>query len=105
MWNNEPLPEGNFVYIDFVRSSGAYTMYQNIDSFGTRTITGKFFLFVDDELGASVLRGNYDHDNGSWNHRYIVESLTANTMRLVATDNPEDVSLYERCEIPSEIIE
>lgn len=105
LWNDQQLPEGNFVYIDFVRADGTYTMYQNIDSFGTRTLTGRFFLYVDEELGAAVLRGNYDHGTGDWNHRYIVESLTATTMRLVATDNAEDVCTYVRCDIPSEILE
>lgn len=104
-WNYQPLPEGNFVYIDFVRADGTYTMYQNIDSFGTRTITGRFFLYVDEELGAAVLRGNYDHGSGDWNHRYIVQSLTATTMRLVAKDNSEDICVYERCDIPAEIVE
>lgn len=103
-WNNQTLPDGNFVYIDFVRAESTYTMYQNIDSFGTRTITGRFFLYVDDEIGASVLRGNYDHGAGEWNHRYIVESLTATTMTLVAKDNAEDVCVYERCDIPTEIL-
>lgn len=105
IWNDEPLPEGSFVYIDFVRSDSTYTLYQNIDSFGTRIITGRFFLYVDEEIGAAVLRGNYDHSAGEWNHRYIVESLTATTMRLVAKDNAEDVHTYVRCTIPSEIVE
>lgn len=104
-WNNAPLAEGMFVYLDLVRSDMTYTMYQNIDSFGTRTITGRFYLYVDDEIGASVLRGNYDHGAGEWNHRYIVESLTATTMTLVAKDNAEDVSVYTRADIPADIAE
>lgn len=103
-WNSQPLPEGNFVYIDFVRADGTYTMYQNIDSFGTRTITGRFFLYIDEEIGAAVLRGDYNHGAGEWGHRYIVESLTATTMCLVAKDNAEDVSIYTRCDIPSEVV-
>ena len=104
LWNNQPLPEGSFIYIDFVRSSSTYTMYQNIDSFGTRTLTGRFTLYVDEEIGAAVLRGDYDHGAGEWNHRYIVESLTATTMLLVAKDNAVDRCLYERSDIPAEII-
>lgn len=104
-WNNAPLAEGSFVYIDLVRSDMTYTMYQNIDSFGTRTITGHFFLYIDQEIGASVLRGNYDHGAGEWNHRYIVQSLTDTTMILVAKDNAEDVSVYTRSEIPSDIVQ
>lgn len=104
LWNDQPLPEGSFIYIDFVRSSSTYTMYQNIDSFGTRTLTGRFTLYVDEEIGAAVLRGDYDHGTGEWNHRYIVESLTATTMLLVAKDNAEDRCLYERSDIPAEIL-
>lgn len=102
-WNDQKLPEGDFVYIDFVRAESTYTIYQNVDSFGTRTITGRFYLYVDEEIGAAVLRGDYDHGAGEWNHRYIVRSLTRDTMELVAKDNAEDVCVYVRCEIPAEI--
>jgi hypothetical protein len=103
-WNGEALPEDNYVYIDFVRADGTYTMYQNIDSFSTRVITGRYTLYVDEEVGAAVLRGDYDHGAGEWNHRYIIDHLTRSEMRLVAKDNAEDICLYERCEIPSEIV-
>lgn len=103
-WNGEPLSEGSYVYINFVRADGTYTMYHNIDSFSTRTITGRYTLYVDESIGATVLRGDYDHGAGEWNHRYIIDYLTESQMRLVAKDNAEDVCLYERCEIPSEIL-
>lgn len=104
VWNGDPLKEGTYVYIDFVRADGTYTMYQNIDSFSTRTITGRYALYIDEELGVAVLRGNYDHGAGEWNRRYIVEYLTKSEMRLVAMDNADDVSIYERCDIPAEIV-
>lgn len=104
LWNNgESVPEGNYVYLDFVRSDRTYTIYQNIDSFGTRTLTGRYYIYIDEELGVPVLRGDYDHGSGEWNHRYIVQSLTATEMILVAKDNAEDVCQYTRKEIPSEI--
>lgn len=104
LWNNgEKMPEGSFVYLDFERADRTYTIYQNIDSFGTRTITGRYYIYVDEELGSAVLRGDYAHGAGEWNHRYIIRSLTASQMILVAKDNPEDVCLYDRKDIPTEI--
>ena len=41
---------------------------------------------------------------GDWNHQYIVTDLDADSMVWTAKDNPEDVSLYVRCEsIPDEV--
>lgn len=104
LWNNESLPEGLYVYIDFVRSDRTFTMYQNTDSHYTRTLTGRFNIYVDEELGAAVLRGEYDHGAGEWNHRYIVESLTADEMLLVAKDTPTERLTYTRTPIPAEIV-
>ena len=104
LWNDAPLAEGSYVYIDFVRADRTYTMYQNVDSFGNRTLTGRYYIYVDEELGVAVIRGDYDHGAGEWNHRYIVESLTAESMRLVAKDNSGDVCTYVRAELPEELL-
>lgn len=87
-WNGTRLSEGTYVYLDIVRNDKTYIMYQNMDSFGNvpHVITGSYFLSTDVELGA-VIRGSYDHDSGEWAHRYIIESLTANEMLWVATDD------------------
>lgn len=91
-WNNEDIIEGNFVYIDFVRENKSYTIYQNIDSSVTRKITGKFNIYTN-ASGQNILRGNYDHTDGTeWSHWYVVSSLTANTMILDAVD-PDDTSV------------
>ncbi len=105
MRNDQKPAEGSYVYIDFVRSDRTFTLYQNVDSFGNRTLTGRYFIYVDEEVGVSVIRGEYDHGAGEWNHRYIVESLTHNTMRLVAKDNSADVCTYVRADIPAEILD
>lgn len=104
LWNDATLPEGLDVYIDFVRSDRTFTMYQNTDSHYTRTLTGRYNIYVDEELGVAVLRGEYDHGAGEWNHRYIVESLTAEEMLLVAKDDPLERLTYVRSAIPSEIL-
>jgi hypothetical protein len=87
-WNGNRMSEGTYVYLDIVRNDKTYTMYQNMDSFSNvpHVITGSYFLSTDVELGA-VIRGSYDHDSGEWAHRYIIESLTANEMLWVATDD------------------
>ena len=98
-WNDAPLAEGSYVYIDFVRNDRTYTLYQNIDSHQLRTITGSYFIETDAEYGA-IIRGNYDYGNGDWAHRYIVTDLTANRMVWTAKDNADDVSVYVRAELP-----
>lgn len=103
-WNGAPLAQGLYVYIDFVRSDRTFTMYQNTDSHSPRAITGRYFIYVDEELGVAVLRGEYDHGAGEWNHRYIVESLTSRGMTLVAKDDPTERCEYTRVEIPAEIV-
>ena len=103
-WSEGELAEGTFVYIDFVRSEGTFTMYQNIDSHNTRTLTGRYHIYIDETLGCAVLRGEYDHGAGEWSHRYIVESLTAQQMTLTVKDNPSEWCKYTRTPIPAEIL-
>ena len=103
-WSGGELAEGSFVYIDFVRADRTYTLYQNIDSHQTRTITGRYYIETDAELGA-IIRGSYDYGNGEWSHRYIVTNLTENSMGWTAKDNAEDVSIYVRASIPADLKE
>ena len=50
-WNGAPLAEGSFVYIEFTRKDKLFTMYQNLDSFGTRKLTGRYDITTDVEPG------------------------------------------------------
>lgn len=102
-WNGAPLAEGSFVYIEFTRKDKLFTMYQNLDSFGTRKLMGRYDITTDVELGA-IIMGQYDYGTGDWEHRYIVSDLDADTMTWTAQDDPSDISIYERCaSIPDEI--
>lgn len=105
--NGKTLAEGTFVYIDFVRSDCSYTIYQNIGSMYTQTMRGNYFIEIDSELGA-VIRGNYGTDEYNyfdWSHRYIVQ-MRSNTMRWIAKDDPENVSVYVRVDtLPEGIAE
>ena len=87
-WDGNVLAEGTYVYLDIVRNGQTYTMYQNMDSFSNvpHVIIGKYTLTTDPELG-TIIRGSYDHDNGEWAHRYMIQSLTADEMFWVATDD------------------
>lgn len=62
-WNGAPLAEGSYVYIEFIRKDQKYVMYQNLDSFGARKLTGRFAIETDEELGA-IIYGNYDYSVG-----------------------------------------
>ena len=101
-WKGAPLAEGSYVYLSLDRRERTFCIYQNLDSFSTRELTGAFYIETDPELGA-IIRGSYDYDRGDWAHRYIVTSLTANEMVWVAKDDTEDVSIYSRVEIPAEV--
>lgn len=101
-WNDAPLAEGSYVYISFERADRTYTLYQNVDSAPFRTLTGRYYITTDMELGA-VIRGDYDFGVGEWTHRYVVKDLTAKSMTWIAKDNPDDVSVYVRCEIPEQV--
>lgn len=102
-WNGAPLAEGSFVYIEFIRKDAKYVMYQNLDSFGTRKLTGRFVIDNDAELGA-VIRGSYDYGAGDWAHRYIVTDFTETSMVWTAKDDRSDVQVFVRCDgIPDEV--
>ena len=66
-WNGgTELAEGSYVYVELsYRDGNTFTIYQNLDSFGPRRITGSYSLYTDDALGA-VIRGMYDYENGDW---------------------------------------
>ena len=102
-WNGASLAEGSFVYIEFIRKDAKYVMYQNLDSFGARKLTGRFAIETDEELGA-IIYGNYDYSVGDWQHRYIVTDFSKTQMIWTAKDDRSDISVYERCDgIPEEI--
>lgn len=102
-WNGAPLAQGSYVYIEFIRKDQKYVMYQNLDSFGTRKLTGRFVIDNDAELGA-VIRGSYDYGAGDWAHRYIVTDFTETSMVWTAKDDRSDVQVFVRCDgIPDEV--
>ena len=100
--DGQSVAEGCYLYLELVRNDRTFTLYDNLDSFGAVVRTGRYVIETDPELGA-VIRGNYDFSGGDWNHRYVVRSLTAGEMVWVATDDPRDVSVYVRTEIPADV--
>ena len=98
----QALAEGTYVYIDFDRKERSFEMFQNTDSFSTRYITGRYFIYTDAEAGA-IIRGDYNYGNGEWAHRYVVSNLTSKRMTWTALDNSDYVDVYVRCEIPDAI--
>ncbi len=104
-WNSAELPDGRYFYIEFIRRGMLYKSYENTSSAEVHKETGEYNILTDESLGGSVILGRFDNFMGQeWNHRYIVTGLTATRMVWTATDNPEDISVFERIEaIPSEI--
>jgi hypothetical protein len=80
-----------------------FKMYTNIDGFTNvaQVETGRFVLYVDELLGAAVIRGDYDHGAGEWAHRYTITELTKDSMTWTALDDPDFVQIFSRVdEIP-----
>lgn len=104
-FSGELLTANTYVYLRIIRKDNLFELYQNIDSFQAQKRTGRFQLY-DEEQSGTVIRGLYDYGIGEWQHRYIVRSLTADRMVWVALDDPDDISVYVRCDaIPQEIID
>ncbi len=102
--NGEPLPDGLYCYIEFVRRERTFTMYQKFDSMYPRRLTGGFSI-TKDEYKGYILDGKYDYGTGDWNYSYIVTNLFEESMVLTADTENGDVCKYVRCnEIPAEII-
>lgn len=102
--NGKSLADGDFVYIEFVRSDRSYTLYQSVGSMYTQTMTGNYFIEIDPAYGA-IIRGNYGTDEYNyfdWSHRYIV-TMTADRMRWVAKDDEQNVSVYVRVDALPEL--
>ena len=102
--NGKSLADGDFVYIEFVRTDRSYTLYQSVGSMYTQTMTGNYFIEIDPAYGA-IIRGNYGTDEYNyfdWSHRYIV-TMTADRMRWVAKDDEQNVSVYVRVDALPEL--
>ena len=48
----EPLAPGSYVYINFDRKERSFEIYQNTDSFSTRYVTGRYFIYTDADAAA-----------------------------------------------------
>lgn len=95
-WSGAALSGDSYVYLQLTRKDQLFTIYQNLDSFGARKLTGRYNL-VDRDDAETEIRGLYDYGTGDWLHRYVVRNLTADRMVWIASDDPEDISVYERC--------
>lgn len=97
------LAEGTYVYIEFTRKDMLFDLYQNLGSFSAEKRTGRYNIIEKDGTG-TVIRGLYDHGIGDWGHDYLIGEFTAERMVWTALDDPENVSVYVRCDgIPDEI--
>ena len=106
-WNGQPITEGTYCYISFVRKDKTFEMYQKFDSMYARFLSGTFERENDDNWGY-IVSGKYDNSlGGRWNNSYIVtELLPSGSMIWTMKDDAGDVSKYIRCdEIPSNILE
>lgn len=103
--DGQPLADGLYCYIEFVRRERKFTIYQNFDSMYPRRLTGSFSLTKDDYKG-DILSGKYDYGMGEWNSSYIVTGLFDKEMLLAADTVDGEICKYVRCnEVPAEILD
>lgn len=103
-WSGGDLSDGLYLYMELTRRDRRFTLYENMHTAYAHKTTGDYYIYVDESLGCSVIRGMYDYTHNYWSHRYIV-SVTENEMTWTATDDAGDVSVYRRCSgIPAEIL-
>lgn len=95
-WTGGMFPEGAYVNIELQKKDQTFILSQKVDSFNERIITGRFNIYIDENLGVPVIRGEYDHGVGSWQNRYIVKDLTTDSMTWFALNNPEDIQFFQR---------
>ncbi len=104
------LDEGVFQYINLERKAVSFQLrefqeYTNIDTqYPVRKI-GRYELSETEE-GTDIIRGLYPAElSREWNHSYAITDLTESTMTWTAEDDPTIVNVYERAEIPADIID
>lgn len=104
-WNNAPIAEGLYCYIELERKGRTFKIYQKFDSMYARCITGEFSLETD-ENAVTTISGCYDYGMGEWNNTYIISDLLETGSMVWTVEGDEtDVSIYERCdEVPADVI-
>ncbi len=105
-WNGQALPAGRYFYIEFIRRGMEFKSYENTSTAEVHKETGRYNILTDEALGGSIIRGLLDSSMGQeWNHSYLVSDLTATRMVWTVSDNPADISVFERVDsIPADII-
>ena len=67
-WNGEPMADGTYCYITFVRRDKTFEMYQKFDSMYARFLSGIFEIEKDTYLGY-IISGKYNNSlGGRWNN-------------------------------------
>lgn len=101
-WHGEVLDGSQrYCYLHIDSKDRKFEIYQNFDSSQPRRLTGTFTLKYDEVQGVNIIKGIYDHASGYWNNDYIINDFTSQSMEWIVIGNPEDVSVYTRCdEIP-----
>lgn len=98
-WHGETLDGSQrYCYLKIESKDKRFELYQNFDSSQPRHLTGTFTLKYDEEQGRNIIKGIYDHASGYWNNDYIISDFTLQSMVWTVVGNPEDVSVYTRCE-------
>lgn len=114
-WNGEATTDDRYCYLVIERKANeetgnrALTMYTNIDSDKSRTITSVYELEdnieMDEDPATAIIKGIYDHSAGFWNNDYLISEVDSDRMVWTVTEDADDISVYVRCEaVPEDIV-
>ena len=103
-WNDRPLAEGTFCYVEFDRKEQRFAFYDNLATMYVRLATGSFTIERDD-YDRYILSGTYDYGLGDWNDEYeVVAYAPGDSMLWRRADGNEELC-FERIErIPEEVV-
>ncbi|MGL4519039.1 MAG: lipocalin family protein [Phocaeicola sp.] len=104
-WNDAPLAEGLYCYLEFNRKDRTFVIYDNMNSMVAHKQTGSFTIAKDPKNEKiDLISGRYDYDGGKWSNVYQLV-VFENQMNWTVQGDLSDVSIYERCnEIPAEVL-
>ena len=106
-WNGWQDSDDWYVYITFDRLEDTYVMYQRVNSMKSEKKTGSFTIEKDPETDSYILDGTYDYtlDDGAWENKYVIISLTDKVMVLTVKGDESDKQTFVRVEsVPADII-
>lgn len=89
-WKGEDMADAG-IYLSL--RDKEFVLWQSVGSMYPVKYTGSYNIYEEEGTGM-IIRGIYDYTYEYWNNRYIITSLTENSMEWTSVDDRSDVYLY-----------